>query len=59
MIDEAEAITQATGNAPLRYTSLVLAAWRGDESRNWNLSRHSRDDATAAEARDENPWPST
>jgi DNA-binding CsgD family transcriptional regulator/tetratricopeptide (TPR) repeat protein len=46
MIDEAEAITQATGNAPLRYTSLVLAAWRGDESRTLELIRHSRDDAT-------------
>lgn len=31
LIQEAEAITEATGNAPLRYTSLALAAWRGDE----------------------------
>lgn len=31
LIQEAEAITDATGNAPLRYTSLTLAAWRGDE----------------------------
>ena len=46
MIDEAEAISQATGNAPLRYTSLVLAAWRGDETRTLELIRHSRDDAT-------------
>ena len=46
MIDEAEAISQATGNAPLRYTSLVLAAWRGDETRALELIRNSRDDAT-------------
>ncbi len=46
MIDEAEAISQATGNAPLRYTSLVLAAWRGDETRTLELIRNSRDDAT-------------
>ena len=46
MIDEAEAISQATGNAPLQYTSLVLAAWRGDETRTLELIRHSRDDAT-------------
>ena len=31
-IDESDSISRATGNAPLRYTSLVLAAWRGDES---------------------------
>ena len=46
MIDEAEAISQATGNTPLRYTSLVLAAWRGDETRALELIRNSRDDAT-------------
>ena len=47
MIDEADAISQATGNAPLRYTSLVLAAWRGEEARTLELIRNSRDDATA------------
>ena len=31
MVEEADAITEATGNAPLWYTSLVLAAWRGHE----------------------------
>ena len=31
LIDEANAISRAVGNAPLRYTSLVLVAWRGDE----------------------------
>jgi DNA-binding CsgD family transcriptional regulator len=31
LVDEADAINEATGNAPLRYTSLVLHAWRGQE----------------------------
>ena len=31
LIDEADSITEATGNAPLRYASLALAAWRGEE----------------------------
>ncbi|MEU3297589.1 AAA family ATPase [Streptomyces longwoodensis] len=30
MIDEADAIAAATGHAPHKYASLVLAAWRGD-----------------------------
>lgn len=46
MIDEAEAISQATGNPPFQYTSLVLAAWRADETRALDLIRQSRDDAT-------------
>jgi DNA-binding CsgD family transcriptional regulator len=45
MIDEAEAISRATGTAPLRYSSLALAAWRGDETRALELIRKSRDDA--------------
>ena len=31
LIEEAEAISVATGNVPLRYTSLMLLAWRGQE----------------------------
>ncbi|GAB2961659.1 LuxR family transcriptional regulator [Streptomyces pseudoechinosporeus] len=31
LIEEADAITAATGNARVRYTSLVLVAWRGEE----------------------------
>jgi DNA-binding CsgD family transcriptional regulator len=31
LIQEADSVTEATGNAPLRYTSLALAAWRGEE----------------------------
>jgi DNA-binding CsgD family transcriptional regulator len=32
LIDEAYAVTEATGSAPLRYPSLLLAAWRGREA---------------------------
>jgi DNA-binding CsgD family transcriptional regulator len=46
LIDEAEAITQATGNPPLRYTSLMLAAWRGQEPVVLGLIQASLDDAT-------------
>jgi DNA-binding CsgD family transcriptional regulator len=31
LIEEADAITAATGTAPMGYTSLMLLAWRGDE----------------------------
>jgi DNA-binding CsgD family transcriptional regulator len=30
LIDETRAILQATGMAPVKYASLILAAWRGD-----------------------------
>jgi len=32
LIDEADAIAEATGTTPLAYTSLLLAAWRGQET---------------------------
>ncbi len=32
LAEEAAAITDATGNAPVRFSSLLLAAWRGSES---------------------------
>ncbi|MEU0786673.1 AAA family ATPase [Streptomyces sp. NPDC006173] len=32
MIDEATAISEATGGTPMMYTSLVLAAWRAQET---------------------------
>jgi DNA-binding CsgD family transcriptional regulator len=47
LIEEADAITAATGNAPLRYTSLMLAAWRGDEARAVELIDAGVQDATA------------
>ena len=43
LTQEADAITEATGNAPVKYAELLLAAWRGaDESEareyfNWGL----------------------
>ena len=32
LAEEAHAITEATGNAPVKYASLLLAAWRGAEA---------------------------
>jgi DNA-binding CsgD family transcriptional regulator len=32
LTEEADAITEATGNAPAKYASLLLAAWRGVEA---------------------------
>ncbi|MDX3234509.1 AAA family ATPase [Streptomyces sp. ME03-5709C] len=40
LIDEATAISQATGSAPMMYTPLLLAAWRGQESRVMELIEH-------------------
>jgi DNA-binding CsgD family transcriptional regulator len=37
LMGEAYAITEATGNAPLRYPSLLLAAWRGHKAAALNL----------------------
>jgi DNA-binding CsgD family transcriptional regulator len=31
MIEESDAITDATGNSPLKYSSLLLVAWRGGD----------------------------
>ena len=44
---EADAITQATGSAPLLYTALVIAGWRGDEARASKLIEASAQDAHA------------
>jgi DNA-binding CsgD family transcriptional regulator len=46
-IEEADAITEATGMAPLKYASLMLAAWRGDEAQGLELIEACRVDATA------------
>jgi DNA-binding CsgD family transcriptional regulator len=32
LIEEADALTEATGNAPLRYAAMLLAVWRGGEA---------------------------
>ena len=47
LVEEAAAITEATGNAPLWYTSLVLAAWRGREDRALELIELGVEDATS------------
>jgi DNA-binding CsgD family transcriptional regulator len=47
LIDEADAITQATGMAPLKYASLMLAAWRGNEAAGLGLIESGRVEATA------------
>jgi hypothetical protein len=46
LIEEADAITEATGNATLGYTSLVRAAWRGQEAQALEVIEASREDAT-------------
>jgi DNA-binding CsgD family transcriptional regulator len=47
LLDEADAINEATGTTPLLSTSLVLAAWRGQEGRALQLIEASIQDATA------------
>jgi DNA-binding CsgD family transcriptional regulator len=47
LIEEATAITRATGAAPFLYTSLVLAAWRGQESQTQELIAADLQDAIA------------
>ena len=45
LIEEARAFTEATGHPALRYTSLVHAAWQGDEERAVSVIVSSLDDA--------------
>jgi DNA-binding CsgD family transcriptional regulator len=47
LIDEADAITRATGMAPLQYAALLLAAWRGDDAEALELVEATRREATA------------
>ena len=47
LIEEADAITNATGTAPLKYASLMLAAWRGNEADGLELIEAARLEATA------------
>jgi DNA-binding CsgD family transcriptional regulator len=47
LIEEADAITHVTDMAPLKYASLMLAAWRGDEGDCLNLIEAGRLEATA------------
>ena len=47
LIAEADTITHATGLAPLKYASLMLAAWRGNEADALALIDAARIEATA------------
>jgi DNA-binding CsgD family transcriptional regulator len=47
LIEEADAITDATDMAPLKYASLMLAAWRGNEAEAVELFKAGRLEATA------------
>jgi DNA-binding CsgD family transcriptional regulator len=47
LIDEAYGILEATGSAPLRYPSLLLAAWRGRETEALNTIAAGMRDASA------------
>jgi DNA-binding CsgD family transcriptional regulator len=47
LIEEADAIVEATDMAPLKYASLMLAAWRGDEAEARELFEAGRREATA------------
>jgi DNA-binding CsgD family transcriptional regulator len=46
LVEEADAISAVTGNAPLRYASLFLAALRGDEAQVLKLIEARARDAT-------------
>jgi DNA-binding CsgD family transcriptional regulator/tetratricopeptide (TPR) repeat protein len=47
LLEEADAITAATGYAPLRYASLELVAWRGEKATASSLIEAGVEDATA------------
>ena len=47
LIEESDAIIQATGMAPLKFASLMLAAWRGNEIEAQELFEAGRIEATA------------
>ncbi len=47
LIDEAEAVTRASGHTPALATSLVLAAWRGQETRALELAEACVEDTPA------------
>ena len=47
LIEEANAITAATGNESLGYISMILAAWQGEQARTLELIETVVQDATA------------
>jgi DNA-binding CsgD family transcriptional regulator/tetratricopeptide (TPR) repeat protein len=48
LIEEAESIAESTGNTPLAYPSVLLAAWRGEEAPALEMIERSVGAATAA-----------
>ncbi|MDV7089159.1 helix-turn-helix transcriptional regulator [Rhodococcus opacus] len=47
LIEEADALTEANGYARVKYTSLVLAAWRGDDTQAVKMIEAGVENATA------------
>jgi DNA-binding CsgD family transcriptional regulator len=47
LVEEANAIIRATGMAPLKFASMMLAGWRGNEAEALELFEPARPDATA------------
>jgi ATP/maltotriose-dependent transcriptional regulator MalT len=47
MIEEDRLVAEATGNAPITYTEMMLAAWRGEEARASELIEATVREATA------------
>jgi DNA-binding CsgD family transcriptional regulator len=47
MIEEERLIAEVTGNPPLRYTDVMLAAWRGQEAQVLELIEATSQEATA------------
>jgi DNA-binding CsgD family transcriptional regulator len=51
LIEESDSIAAATGNAPMRYAALYLAAWRGDEAAAMDLETVTKDATARGEGR--------
>jgi ATP/maltotriose-dependent transcriptional regulator MalT len=47
LIEEDRLVAEATGNPPIAYTEMLLAAWRGDEERASHLIEATSREATA------------
>jgi DNA-binding CsgD family transcriptional regulator len=47
MLEEDHLVAEATGNVPIAYTDMLLAAWRGQEARASELIEATRQEATA------------
>ncbi|WP_328888193.1 helix-turn-helix transcriptional regulator [Streptomyces sp. NBC_00316] len=47
LVDESDTITEVTGNSPLAYPSLLLLAWRGEDTRAPEVIQSAVQDATS------------